>query len=68
VKPLLTKDEFVITEQVTKNFGAPGGVGEKLQHMLEEKGVNEKNWVRIGTYYLLYFSKAYFKLFYNIAE
>ncbi|XP_046459973.1 carnitine O-acetyltransferase-like isoform X1 [Daphnia pulex] len=45
VKPLLTKDEFVITEQVAKNFGAPGGVGEKLQHMLEEKGAKEKNWL-----------------------
>ena len=45
MKPLLTKDEFVITEQVAKSFGAPGGVGEKLQHMLEEKGAKEKNWV-----------------------
>ncbi|XP_057381809.1 carnitine O-acetyltransferase-like [Daphnia carinata] len=45
VKPLLTKDEFAITEQVAKNFGAPGGVGEKLQLMLEEKGANEPNWL-----------------------
>ncbi len=45
VKPLLTKDEFVITEQVANSFGAPGGVGEKLQHMLEEKGSKEPNWV-----------------------
>lgn len=45
VKPLLTKDEFAITEQVAKNFGAPGGVGEKLQLMLEEKGAYEQNWV-----------------------
>ncbi|KAI9555588.1 hypothetical protein GHT06_018103 [Daphnia sinensis] len=45
VKPLLTKDEFAITEQVVKNFGGPGGVGEKLQLMLEEKGANEPNWL-----------------------
>lgn len=45
VKPVLTKDEFAITEQVAKSFGAPGGVGEKLQQMLEEKGANEPNWV-----------------------
>lgn len=45
VKPLLTKDEFAVTEQVAKNFGAPGGVGEKLQLMLEEKGAKEPNWV-----------------------
>lgn len=45
VKPLLTKDEFAVTEQVAKNFGAPGGVGEKLQLMLEEKGAKEPNWL-----------------------
>ena len=46
VKPLLSEHQFSITKQVAKNFGAPGGVGAKLQQLLQKKGSAEDNWVR----------------------
>lgn len=65
MKPVLTKDEFAITEQVATSFGAPGGVGEKLQHMLEEKGAKESNWVHcIILKSILQFSKDSLNMYY----
>lgn len=46
MKPVLNQDELAITNKVVKNFGAPGGVGQKLQKMLEEKGSKSPNWVK----------------------
>jgi len=45
-KPLLSEDQFSLTKQIAKNFGAPGGVGAKLQKLLEEKASAEDNWVK----------------------
>nr|CAG4646179.1 EOG090X04D9 [Macrothrix elegans] len=45
VKPLLTDEDFLKTEQIVKDFGAPGGVGQKLQQLLEQKGSKEDNWL-----------------------
>jgi len=45
VKPLLSEHQFSITKQVAKNFGAPGGVGAKLQQLLQKKGSAEDNWL-----------------------
>ncbi|XP_067001484.2 carnitine O-acetyltransferase isoform X2 [Anabrus simplex] len=45
VKPLITDDEFCITQDIVKNFGSPGGVGEKLQKLLEERAKTTDNWL-----------------------
>lgn len=46
VKPLLGPEEFSNTTKVAHKFGAPGGAGESLQHLLEQKANNEPNWVK----------------------
>lgn len=45
MKPLLNQDELANSNRVVKKFGAPGGDGQKLQKMLEEKGSKSPNWV-----------------------
>lgn len=45
VKPLVTEEEFNITQDLAKKFAASGGIGEKLQKMLEEKAANTESWV-----------------------
>lgn len=45
MKPLLSQNEFAVTSELAKHFGAPGGVGEKLQKLLEDKGSRVPNWV-----------------------
>lgn len=45
VKPLITPEEYEVTQKVAREFAAPGSIGEKLQQMLEEKGAKEANWV-----------------------
>ena len=52
MKPLLPEDALTITTQETNNFGAPGGIGEKLQTMLENKASKEVNWVNILNIFL----------------
>jgi len=47
-KPLLGPEEFTTTTQLAQAFGAPGGAGEKLQQLLEQKANNEPNWVTCG--------------------
>ncbi|XP_046403025.1 carnitine O-acetyltransferase-like isoform X2 [Ischnura elegans] len=44
VKPLITDEEFKITSNVVAKFGAPGGVGEKLQSLLEKRAKSTTNW------------------------
>ncbi|KAF3842047.1 hypothetical protein F7725_023998 [Dissostichus mawsoni] len=45
MKHLLTEEQFNKTQHVVKQFGAPGGVGERLQSKLMERRENKANWV-----------------------
>lgn len=45
MKHLLTEEQFNKTQNIVKQFGAPGGVGELLQSKLKERRENEANWV-----------------------
>ncbi|TDH01320.1 hypothetical protein EPR50_G00178910 [Perca flavescens] len=45
VKHLLTEEQFNKTQNVVKQFGAPGGVGELLQSKLVERREKKANWV-----------------------
>uniref|UniRef100_A0A3Q1FG00 Choline O-acetyltransferase n=1 Tax=Acanthochromis polyacanthus TaxID=80966 RepID=A0A3Q1FG00_9TELE len=45
MKHLLTEEQFDKTQNVVKQFGAPGGVGELLQSKLMERRENKANWV-----------------------
>ncbi|KAK5908533.1 hypothetical protein CgunFtcFv8_016581 [Champsocephalus gunnari] len=45
MKHLLTEEQFNKTQNVVKQFGAPGGVGELLQSKLMERRENKANWV-----------------------
>ncbi|XP_044069678.1 choline O-acetyltransferase [Siniperca chuatsi] len=45
VKHLLTEEQFNKTQNIVKQFGAPGGVGQLLQSKLMERRENKANWV-----------------------
>ncbi|XP_053188592.1 choline O-acetyltransferase [Scomber japonicus] len=45
MKHLLTDEQFNKTQNIVKQFGAPGGVGEQLQSKLEERRESKANWV-----------------------
>lgn len=45
VKPVVTEEEYQMTEEIVSRFGAPGGVGQKLQSMLQNRAANEDNWL-----------------------
>ncbi|XP_015237635.1 PREDICTED: choline O-acetyltransferase-like [Cyprinodon variegatus] len=45
MKHLLTEEQFNQTQNLVKQFGAPGGVGELLQNKLVEKREKKANWV-----------------------
>ncbi|XP_028279393.1 choline O-acetyltransferase [Parambassis ranga] len=45
MKHLLTEEQFNKTQNIVKQFGAPGGVGELLQSKLEERRERKANWV-----------------------
>lgn len=49
MKHLLTEEQFNKTQNVVKQFGAPGGVGELLQSKLMERRENKANWVNTMT-------------------
>jgi hypothetical protein len=38
-------DELDRTKNITAEFGRPGGVGEKLQKLLEKRAEEKDNWV-----------------------
>ncbi|XP_069000145.1 choline O-acetyltransferase [Embiotoca jacksoni] len=45
MKHLLTEDQFNKTQNIVKQFRAPGGVGELLHSKLMERRENKANWV-----------------------
>lgn len=45
VKPHLSQQSFVKTQELTKKFAVSGGVGEKLQKLLEEHASKKENWL-----------------------
>lgn len=45
MKHLLTEQQFNKTQNIVKEFGAPGGVGELLQSKLMERRESKANWV-----------------------
>lgn len=44
--PIVNEETFKRTEQLVNEFGAPGGIGEKLQSILLEIAQKKDNWVR----------------------
>ncbi|KAF4522336.1 hypothetical protein B566_EDAN011337 [Ephemera danica] len=44
-KPFLTEAEYAVTTTLAREFIAPGGVGERLQGVLEERAKNHDNWL-----------------------
>ena len=47
LQPLLSKVELERTKAFAVEFGRPGGVGEKLQKLLEKRAEEKDNWVNI---------------------
>ncbi|XP_002163219.3 carnitine O-acetyltransferase isoform X1 [Hydra vulgaris] len=45
LEPLLNKNQLEKTKKLVSEFLVPGGVGEKLQHKLEEKAKVTDNWL-----------------------
>ncbi|MPC28469.1 Carnitine O-acetyltransferase [Portunus trituberculatus] len=45
VKPLVTEEEYMVTEEIVKKFGNSTGIGTKLQQKLEEKKKATDNWL-----------------------
>ncbi|XP_077291929.1 carnitine O-Acetyl-Transferase [Arctopsyche grandis] len=45
IKPHLTPQEFVISTNVISEFASKGGIGEKLQALLEKRATAKENWL-----------------------
>lgn len=45
IEPHVDKEGYQRTKLAIENFMAPGGVGLKLQKLLEERAVSKKNWL-----------------------
>nr|XP_015925085.1 carnitine O-acetyltransferase isoform X2 [Parasteatoda tepidariorum] len=45
VRPFLSDEEYLNTSRIVKEFGAPGGLGEKLHEKLSEKARTTENWL-----------------------
>lgn len=45
MKPLVTDDEFRVTEGIVKKFGTMTGIGPALQKKLQERASATDNWV-----------------------
>ncbi|KPJ15173.1 Carnitine O-acetyltransferase [Papilio machaon] len=57
VKPFLSDEEFANTTKLVKEFGSQGGVGIKLQSLLEKRAEKHVNWLEewwLNTAYLEY--------------
>ena len=48
IKATLSEAQYDRTVEIIKDFGKPGGVGEKLQEELLKYAENEDNWVKEG--------------------
>lgn len=46
VRPLLSEEEFDMTQGVVEEFGKGGGQGEELQRKLQQRAETTENWVR----------------------
>lgn len=46
VMPIVSDEVYRKTEQLARQFGASGGVGEKLQRILLQAAEEKDNWVR----------------------
>jgi carnitine O-acetyltransferase len=44
-EPHLTPDRFENTKNVVREFGKSGGIGEKLQKLLEKRAETTENWL-----------------------
>lgn len=53
VKPLVTEEEYMVTEEIVKKFGDITGIGTKLQQKLEVKKNTTDNWVSLTFYGLI---------------
>ena len=49
-QPLLSEVELERTKAFAAEFGRPGGVGEKLQKLLEKRAEEKDSWVGICHY------------------
>ncbi|XP_072936490.1 carnitine O-acetyltransferase-like isoform X2 [Epargyreus clarus] len=57
VRPFLNDEEFTATSKLIKEFGSEGGVGRKLQNLLEKRAEKHLNWLEewwLNTAYLEY--------------
>ena len=59
LQPLVSKVELEQTKALTAEFGRPGGVGEKLQKLLEKRAEEKDNWVYMYYNNLLYSRKLW---------
>lgn len=53
VKPLIDEKDFENTKQIAGDFAKKGGVGEKLQKLLEDRAKTTDNWVSFISIYLI---------------
>lgn len=44
-EPHLTASGFENTKNVVREFGKSGGIGEKLQNLLEQRAATKENWL-----------------------
>ena len=54
LQPLVSKVELEQTKALAAEFGRPGGVGEKLQKLLEKRAEEKDNWVYMYCIIIIY--------------
>lgn len=47
VMPIVSEEAYQITERLVNEFGATGGVGERLQAILLDIAEKKENWVSL---------------------
>lgn len=64
---MIPEEQFRRTKAITEKFGAPGGLGERLQRKLLQRREVKSNWVNFWRNVLLFFlSMNYYKLYFKI--